>query len=131
MIRKSPALALSACVLLLLSGCISNVSSDVHPSVRLSDYQRFYVRRLPADERGIEQLIAANLSERGMEATSGDAEVPAAPVDAVVTYSDRDAGKDALGGGIGQAVLSEKAAAAFERKLGFMFDDDSVKQALR
>jgi len=73
---------------LMLSACATNNASRA-PDANLTKLKTFYVVRVPADERGIEKLIAARLNSMGYQSTSGDAPTPAAPVDAVVTYQDR------------------------------------------
>ena len=75
-----PALVLTAC---------ATTNSARAPDADLHKLKTLYVARLPADERGIEKLIAGRLNVMGYQCTSGDAQAPAAPVDAVVTYQDR------------------------------------------
>ena len=72
----------------VVSGCASMDSSKA-PGANLSSFHTFYVKRLPDDSRGIEKLIASRLTMMGFQATSGDADVPPVPVDAIVTYQDR------------------------------------------
>jgi hypothetical protein len=72
----------------LLGGC-ANLSASKAPDADLQKLKTFYVQRLPADNRGIEKLLASRLTTLGYQCTSGDAEAPAAPVDAIVTYQDR------------------------------------------
>ena len=48
-----------------------------------------YVKKLPADNRGVEFLIAEKLRTKGVAATAGDGAVVPGGVDAVVTYVDR------------------------------------------
>ena len=75
--------------LLLLGGCANqDLIADVDPSTDLSALNSFYVARLAADERGVEQLIADELNAMGKTATAGAAQTPPSPVDAVVTYED-------------------------------------------
>ncbi len=73
---------------LLLGACATNNAVKA-PDVDLSKLKTFYVVRLPADERGIEKLIAARLTAMGYQGSSGDAAKPAEPADAIVTYQDR------------------------------------------
>src|SRR5690242_21668455 len=77
-----------AALLLLLSGCATNNAVKA-PDANLGRLKSFYVVRLPADERGVEKLIAARLSAMGYQSSSGEAASPPAPVDALVTYQDR------------------------------------------
>ena len=76
------------CATLLLTACATNKSARA-PDANLHNLKTFYVARLPADERGIEKLISSRLSTMGYQCTSGDAQTPPAPVDAIVTYQDR------------------------------------------
>jgi hypothetical protein len=75
-----PVLALSAC---------ATTNSARAPDVDLHKLKTFYVARLPADERGVEKLIATRLTTMGYQCTSGDSQTSPTPVDAVVTYQDR------------------------------------------
>jgi hypothetical protein len=75
-----PALVLTAC---------ATTNSAHAPDADLHKLKTLYVARLPADERGIEKLIATRLNVMGYQCTSGDAQAPASPVDAIVTYQDR------------------------------------------
>lgn len=75
---------------LFLTACTNVViKSDSDPNVDLAALKKFYVQKLPEDERGIEKIIAEKLNEFGFQATSGSAPKPTDPVDAIVTYKDR------------------------------------------
>lgn len=76
-----------AVIALLLSAC-ATLDSAKAPDANLKSLKSFYVTRAPEDERGVEKLIAARLSEMGYTASSGDAPTAAGPVDAIVTYQD-------------------------------------------
>jgi hypothetical protein len=69
-------------------GCVSSLEAERMPGVNLSTLKSFYVRKLPADGRGIERLIANELTARGKRASYGPEQRPAYPVDAIVTYQD-------------------------------------------
>ena len=73
---------------LVLTACATTNSARA-PDAHLHDLKTFYVARLPADERGIEKLIANRLNVLGYQCTSGDAQAPGSSVDAIVTYQDR------------------------------------------
>jgi hypothetical protein len=73
---------------LLLTAC-ATANGVRAPDADLSKLKSFYVARMPDDERGIEKLIATRLVALGFKSTSGDAQMPPAPVDAIVTYNDR------------------------------------------
>lgn len=74
----------------LAGGCASvSVNASVAPNVDVKTLKTFYVRKLSADGRGMERLIADRLSKMGYTATSGTALHASQPVDAIVTYEDR------------------------------------------
>ena len=70
-------------VILFMTGCSKVViRSDSDPNINLAALKNFYVHKLPADERGVEKIIARKLNEFGFQATSGMDAIPADPVDA-------------------------------------------------
>ena len=73
----------------LQSGCVTQLKSDVTPGVNLKDLKKVYVVHLPADQRGVERLIADRLGTMGFQATTGEKENVPADVDAIVTYQDK------------------------------------------
>lgn len=89
MSRSFQMLLVSVVALFALSGCaVNRATGSVDPSADLSSLKTMYVKKLPADNRGVEFLIAEKLRTRGVAATAGDGAVPGG-VDAVVTYVDR------------------------------------------
>jgi hypothetical protein len=74
--------------LVLLAACATETSSRA-PGADFSHFRTFYVARLPADHRGIQQLISARLQQLGYRSTWGDSQTPPSPTDAIVTYQDR------------------------------------------
>jgi hypothetical protein len=79
-----------AALLTLNAGCAVNRATATVPSDSpLKAAKSFYVVQDPDDTRGIEKLIADNLSKRGLSATAGLAKEPPAGTDAVVTYNDK------------------------------------------
>jgi hypothetical protein len=74
--------------LLLLAGCVSNQTASKAPSADLSKLKSFHVVKLEKDERGINDLITAQLTEMGFTASTGSAPAPSS-VDALVTYQDK------------------------------------------
>jgi hypothetical protein len=77
-------------IILFMTGCSKAIiKSDSDPNTNLAELKKFYVQKLPADERGLEKIIAGKLNEFGFQATSGIDAAPADPVDVVVTYKDR------------------------------------------
>ncbi len=75
-------------MLFLVEGC-STLQATKAPGADLSRLKTFYVQRLPADERGIEQLIAKELIKTGYVSSFGSQENPSSPVDAIMTYQDK------------------------------------------
>lgn len=73
---------------LLFSGCAS-MSSQKAANTDLTTLKSFYVVQLAADGRGIDKVIAEQLTAMGFTATHGKAEETPKDVDAVVTYQDR------------------------------------------
>jgi len=81
-----------AAMLVFNSGCaVNRATATVAPEGRaqLGQAKTFYVVRGAKDERGIERLIAENLTKRGFKASSGAESTPPAGTDAVVTYADK------------------------------------------
>lgn len=76
-------------VMALLSGCVTQLNSDVSPEAKLQELNKIYVVHLPQDGRGVDKLIADRLSVMGKQATSGERSAMPADVDAVVTYQDK------------------------------------------
>jgi len=72
-----------------LQGCaINRQSASVSPDVDLTQLKTFYVVKIPADERRIDQLISVELGKRGVRASSGPADAAPADIDAIVSYED-------------------------------------------
>lgn len=72
----------------LASGC-ATLDASKAPGADLTKLRTFYVQRLPADERGVQKLIADRLNLMGKQSSYGDAEAPPEAVDAIVTYQDK------------------------------------------
>ena len=71
-------------------GCVTtSLTSDVDPQADLSALESFLVLKLPADNRGIEDLIAAELNRRGRSAVAADSRPDRIDADAVITYQDK------------------------------------------
>jgi len=88
---KTIRLIVPALVLLLSlfgSGC-ATMSSNSAPGTDLSKVKRVYVVHLPADKRGINQIIADQLNLLGFQATTGEASSVPSDVDATLTYQDK------------------------------------------
>ena len=73
-----------------LGGCVStSLISDIDPNTDLDALQSLLVLKLPADNRGIEQLIAAELTKRGKTAKAASSKPNRVDADAIVTYEDK------------------------------------------
>jgi len=71
----------------LLSGCVNNSLHRVDDPDKLKNIKSIYVDKLPADRRGINQLIVTKLVSMGYKATT-DSSRPD-NIDAVITYRDK------------------------------------------
>ena len=87
--KRMRILVLLVPVILALTACAESLTAKRMPGADLSPLKTVYVQKLPADERGIDLLIANQLTRMGFAAVSGTSETPSSPVDAVVTYQDR------------------------------------------
>lgn len=76
-------------LVIALQGCaINREGASVSPDIDLMQLKSFYVVKIPADERGIDKLIAFELGKRGGRASSGPADAAPADTDAIVSYED-------------------------------------------
>ena len=73
----------------LTSGCVTQLKSNVVPGANLKGLKNIYVVRLPADERGVERLIADRLNTMGYHATAGEKSSVPNEAEAIVTYQDK------------------------------------------
>jgi hypothetical protein len=74
----------------ILSGCaVNKMDAQIFPDQDLSKINSFYVVKLDADERGVNELISSKLSAIGKQASTGSAANAPAKVDALVTYTDK------------------------------------------
>lgn len=73
-----------------MTGCATNrASASLMAGADLSKVKTIYVVKTVEDERGVNDLIKANLQKRGYQVTGGPAMKPPYPSDAVVTYIDK------------------------------------------
>lgn len=81
--------ALLGLVATLTTGCaVNRATGSVDPSANLSAIKTMYVKKIPADDGGTNELIADKLRTKGVTVTTGT-EAPPSNVDAVVTYIDK------------------------------------------
>ncbi|MFC4699971.1 hypothetical protein ACFO4O_07380 [Glaciecola siphonariae] len=74
----------------LMTGCASkSLEAQKANNVDLTALKTMYVEKLPADERGIEILIATELNKLGYQATYGPKFPADGDFDALVTYQDK------------------------------------------
>jgi hypothetical protein len=77
-------------VFVSLSGCsVNRATGNFDPGMDLSQTDVFYVERFEPDNRGIEKIIADNLSVRGFEATFGEEGLAPDNTTVLVTYVDK------------------------------------------
>jgi|ERR1044071_789997 hypothetical protein len=72
-----------------LSGCVSNKNATIMPGANLGPIKNYYVVHLPADDRKVNQLIAEDLTRRGFQASTGEANDAPLTAEALVTYYDK------------------------------------------
>jgi hypothetical protein len=73
----------------ITSGCaVNRATGSVDPSTNLSSLKTMYVKKIPADDGGTNELIADKLRSKGVTVTTGVEPAPS-NVDAVVTYIDK------------------------------------------
>ena len=87
--KTTPLLLLVVTLVGLLSGCATQLNSNVTTGTNLSDVKKFHVVRLPKDERGVDRIIADRLNAMGKQATAGEKTAAPADIDAIVTYQDK------------------------------------------
>ncbi len=78
---------LTACATIV--GCANNETASFDPNKDLVGGDIFYVEKFAPDERGLEILIADNLSARGYATTSGMPSNVPDNATVVVTYADK------------------------------------------
>jgi len=82
-------LALLGLVVTLSTGCaVNRATATVDPSTKLESLKTMYVKKIPADDGGTNELIAEKLRTKGVTVTTGEGAAPSG-VDAVVTYVDK------------------------------------------
>lgn len=72
----------------LLTGCVNIATSKVDPGTDLTSLKTMYVKQIPADKRGVNEIIADKLRSNGVKVKTG-VDDPTSPVDALVTYADK------------------------------------------
>lgn len=72
----------------MTTGCVNRATASVSPSTDLSALKTMYVKKIPADNGGVNVLVADKLRSKGVTVTTG-VEAPPGDVDAVVTYIDK------------------------------------------
>jgi hypothetical protein len=75
-------------VTLMTTGCANRATGSISPSTDLSMLKTMYVKKIPADKNGVNELVAAKLRTKGVTVTTGE-EAPPGNVDAVVIYIDK------------------------------------------
>lgn len=72
----------------LLGGC-ANMAATVSPGANLARIKKVHVVKLPADGRGIDQVIADQLNTMGYATSLGSTGNVPADADALLTYQDK------------------------------------------
>ena len=80
--------AILGLVATVTTGCANRATGRVDQSTNLSMLKIMYVKKIPAEDGGTNELIADKLRSKGVTVTTGT-EAPPANVDAVVTYLDK------------------------------------------
>lgn len=82
-------LAVLGVITSLSTGCaVNRATGSVDPSTNLSALKTMYVKKIPAEDGGTNELIAEKLRSKGVTVTTGT-DTPPSNIDAVVTYVDR------------------------------------------
>lgn len=82
-------LAVLGVITSLSTGCaVNRATGSVDPSTNLSALKTMYVKKIPAEDGGTNELIAEKLRSKGVTVTTGT-DTPPGNIDAVVTYVDR------------------------------------------
>lgn len=74
-------------ILIFISGCVNNVVHRTDSPENLKNIKSIFVEKLPADERGINQLIVNKLVSMGYQATTEHRQPK--NIDAIITYRDK------------------------------------------
>jgi hypothetical protein len=90
MLKSIALAAFAAGALQLSSGCaVNRATATVTPGADIGATRSYYVVKVPADQRGIQDLIRDGLARRGYSAKVGVDPAPPPGVDVLVTYVDR------------------------------------------
>ena len=90
MFKRIASLAALACVMSFMTGCAVNRSTaSLSPGADLTTVKTAYVVKQPNDDRGINDLIAANLEKRGYVVVKGPELKTPYKGDVAVTYIDK------------------------------------------
>jgi hypothetical protein len=82
-------LAILGAAAALTTGCaVNRATGSVDPSTNLSALKTMYIKKIPEEKGGTNELIAEKLRTKGVTVTTGEA-APPDNVDAVVTYIDK------------------------------------------
>lgn len=81
-------LSLAISCALFLTGCVNIATAKVEPGANLASIKTMYVKQLPADKRGVNEIVADKFRSKGVKVKTG-VDDPSEPVDALVTYADK------------------------------------------
>lgn len=90
MLKRIASLLALVCAMSLMTGCaVNRATASLSPGVDLNVVKSAYVVKQVNDDRGINDLIAANLQKRGYTVTKGPELNTAYNADVTVTYVDK------------------------------------------
>jgi hypothetical protein len=90
MLKRIASLMALICAMSLMTGCaVNRATASLSPGVDLATAKTAYVVKQAKDERGINDLIAANLEKRGYTVTKGPELKTPYAADVAVTYADK------------------------------------------
>ncbi len=71
-----------------ISGCATNLKSNLEPGMAFDNLGEVYVARFDPDQRNLNQVIANELTSMGYSATAGELNNMPSNTDTLVTYVD-------------------------------------------
>lgn len=90
MLKRILSLLALLCAASLMTGCaVNRATASLTPGVDLAKAKTAYVVKQPKDDRGVNDLIAANLTKRGYVVSQGPELTTPYSADVAVTYVDK------------------------------------------
>jgi len=85
---KKIAIIFHLVIAVLLSGCATNLTSNLAPGTNLNELGKIFVVRFEPDKRELNRIIADQLTLIGYPAIAGERDEMSDDVDTLVTYTD-------------------------------------------